>query len=42
MSGSGAVQLEGQNVAFPGYSEYSPGNAIPFGGPQNSAFSPMT
>jgi outer membrane receptor protein involved in Fe transport len=35
MSGSGAVQLEGQNVAFPGYSEYSPGNAIPFGGPQN-------
>jgi hypothetical protein len=35
MSGSGAVQLAGQNVSFPGYSEYTPGNAIPFGGPQN-------
>ncbi len=35
MSANGVVQLAGQNVAFPGYSEYSPGNAIPFGGPQN-------
>jgi outer membrane receptor protein involved in Fe transport len=35
MSASGEVSLAGQPVAFPGYSEYSPGNAIPFGGPQN-------
>jgi outer membrane receptor protein involved in Fe transport len=35
MSASGAVSLAGEPVAFPGYSEYSPGNAIPFGGPQN-------
>jgi hypothetical protein len=35
MSASGGVSLAGQLVAFPGYSEYSPGNAIPFGGPQN-------
>jgi len=25
----------GTQVAFPGYTEYSPGNGIPFGGPQN-------
>ena len=35
MSANGAVALQGQNIAFPGYSEFSPGNAIPFGGPQN-------
>jgi hypothetical protein len=35
MSANGEVSLAGQAVAFPGYSEYSPGNAIPFGGPQN-------
>ena len=35
MSANGAVSLNGQLVSFPGYSEYSPGNAIPFGGPQN-------
>jgi len=35
MSANGEVSLAGQPVAFPGYSEFSPGNAIPFGGPQN-------
>jgi hypothetical protein len=35
MSANGEVQLNGLPVSFPGYSEYSPGNAIPFGGPQN-------
>jgi outer membrane receptor protein involved in Fe transport len=35
MNASGPVTLAGQDIAFPGYSEYSPGNAIPFGGPQN-------
>jgi len=35
MSATGAVALAGQDIAFPGYSEYTPGNAIPFGGPQN-------
>ncbi len=35
MSSTGAVSINGIKVAFPGYSEYSPGNAIPFGGPQN-------
>lgn len=25
----------GQPMAFPGYSEFTPGNAVPFGGPQN-------
>jgi outer membrane receptor protein involved in Fe transport len=37
MSASGGVSLAGEPVAFPGYSEYTPGNAIPFGGPQNFA-----
>ena len=27
--------VTGTNIALPGYSEFSPGNAIPFGGPQN-------
>ena len=34
ITGAG-LQLGGQSVAFPGYSEFTPGNAIPFGGPQN-------
>jgi len=37
MSGS-TVQTElGYNITFPGYLPWSPGNAIPFGGPQNFA-----
>jgi hypothetical protein len=35
MNQTAPVTLAGQNIAFPGYSEYTPGNAIPFGGPQN-------
>lgn len=35
MSPNGPISLEGQSVAFPGYSPYTPGNSIPFGGPQN-------
>ena len=35
MNAGGAIALAGQDISFPGYSEYSPGNAIPFGGPQN-------
>jgi hypothetical protein len=29
------VTLGGNDINFPGYSQLSPGNAIPFGGPQN-------
>ncbi len=35
LTGTAGQQLVGQGVAFPGYSAFSPGNAIPFGGPQN-------
>ena len=28
------VRLQGYDIAFPGYLPFSPGNAIPFGGPQ--------
>src|SRR5205085_3800280 len=28
-------QIGGHSVAFPGYLPYTPGNGIPFGGPQN-------
>ena len=35
MNSSSAPRVAGQLIGFPGYSEYSPGNAIPFGGPQN-------
>jgi hypothetical protein len=35
MNAGGPLYLDGQLISFPGYSEYSPGNAIPFGGPQN-------
>ena len=29
------LSIDGQNVGFPGYLPFTPGNAIPFGGPQN-------
>jgi outer membrane receptor protein involved in Fe transport len=32
---SGTGTVAGQPLVFPGYSEESPGNSIPFGGPQN-------
>jgi len=35
MTASGPIAENGQYISFPGYSEYTPGNAIPFGGPQN-------
>lgn len=35
VNGSSAVALGGSDINFPGYSQTSPGNAIPFGGPQN-------
>ena len=35
MSASTAVSFLGSLIAFPGYNEYTPGSAIPFGGPQN-------
>jgi hypothetical protein len=34
MNQGGAVRLQGYRIAFPGYLPWSPGNAIPFGGPQ--------
>lgn len=34
-SPSVATSLLGNNVALPGYAPYTPGNSIPFGGPQN-------
>jgi outer membrane receptor protein involved in Fe transport len=37
MNSNTAVSLAGNLVSFPGYAEYTPGNAIPFGGPQNFA-----
>jgi len=35
LTGTAFTQLQSTNVALPGYSEFTPGNAIPFGGPQN-------
>jgi Carboxypeptidase regulatory-like domain/TonB dependent receptor len=35
VNGSSAVTLGGNYINFPGYSQLTPGNAIPFGGPQN-------
>jgi hypothetical protein len=35
VNGSTPVTLGGGYINFPGYSQTSPGNAIPFGGPQN-------
>ena len=37
MNSGATVRIGPATIAFPGYSEYSPGNAIPFGGPQNFA-----
>lgn len=34
MNPNGFVRLQGYRVAFPGYLPWSPGSAIPFGGPQ--------
>ena len=34
-SASVATTILGDNVALPGYNPYTPGNGIPFGGPQN-------
>lgn len=34
---TGTSRLNGTRIALPGYSEFTPGNAIPFGGPQNLA-----
>lgn len=36
MNGGRTVSLNGVNIAFPGYLPFSPGNAIPFCGAQNS------
>lgn len=33
--GNTVAQLQGFNIALPGYLPFSPGSAIPFGGPQN-------
>jgi hypothetical protein len=35
VNGSNPVTLGGGYINFPGYSQTSPGNALPFGGPQN-------
>jgi hypothetical protein len=35
VNGGSAVPLGGGLINFPGYSQTSPGNALPFGGPQN-------
>lgn len=35
MQDTRTVTLQGQQILFPGYLPYSPGNAIPFGGAQN-------
>jgi hypothetical protein len=35
VNGSTPVTLGGGEINFPGYSQTSPGNALPFGGPQN-------
>jgi hypothetical protein len=35
MNNARALRISGTPIALPGYNEYTPGNAIPFGGPQN-------
>lgn len=35
MNSGGVNRIDGQTIVFPGYSAQTPGNAIPFGGPQN-------
>src|SRR5581483_11139735 len=37
MNATSVGAILGTHIAFPGYSEYTPGNSIPFGGPQNFA-----
>lgn len=37
MSSSATSAILGTNIAFPGYNAFTPGSAIPFGGPQNVA-----
>ncbi|MBV9302262.1 MAG: TonB-dependent receptor [Acidobacteriaceae bacterium] len=34
---SSSLTLGGNSIVYPGYSPFTPGNAIPFGGPQNQA-----
>ncbi len=34
MTAATATRIQGQRIGFPGYLPFSPGNAIPFGGPQ--------
>jgi TonB dependent receptor len=34
MNPSGVVRMQGYRIGFPGYFAFQPGNAIPFGGPQ--------
>jgi hypothetical protein len=34
MNPTNPIRLQGDRIAFPGYLPWSPGNAIPFGGPQ--------
>jgi hypothetical protein len=35
MNSGGVNRIDGQSIVFPGYTAQFPGNAIPFGGPQN-------
>jgi outer membrane receptor protein involved in Fe transport len=35
LTANGGASLDGYGIAMPGYLPFSPGNAIPFGGPQN-------
>lgn len=35
MNNARALRIGGIPIAFPGYNEFTPGSAIPFGGPQN-------
>src|SRR2546430_15769601 len=35
MNAVSAPKIEGNLIGMPGYSPFTPGNAIPFGGPQN-------
>lgn len=35
MNATSAPRIEGNLIGMPGYSPFTPGNAIPFGGPQN-------
>jgi hypothetical protein len=35
LTGGSNTQIGSQLLSFPGYSQFTPGNAIPFGGPQN-------